>query len=66
MEMIIGAVVMAVLFLLAFFAGMRVADRYTDRQIRATEYALKKQFERLRTGVDIDDPVQPYVSPDER
>lgn len=62
MEMIIGIVALVCLMILCFFSGVRLSDYYHDRQERAVDYALKRQFARLRAGADADDPVAPYVS----
>lgn len=65
MEMIIGAVSMTVLLAASFMAGVKFADTYATRRENAVDYALKRQYIRLKSGADADDPCQPYVSPDE-
>ena len=64
MEILISTVAFTFLIAVSFYAGVRFADYYHNKQDAAVSYALKKQFVRLRAGADADDPVQPYVSPD--
>ena len=65
MEILISTVAFTSLIAVSFYAGVKFADSYHDKQDAAVSYALKKQFARLRAGSDADDPVQPYVSPDD-
>ena len=44
-----------------FWGGMRVSDRYHADAERELRYALAHQYDRLRSGVDADDPCQPYT-----
>ena len=62
--MLICPVVICVFAALCFYAGVKTSDYYHARQEAAVNFALKKQFARLQAGVDVDDPVQPYVSAD--
>ena len=66
MDMIIGTLILLVMMVGSFIAGVKLSDYYADRQDTAVNYALKKQFARLQAGVDADDTAQPYVSPDEQ
>lgn len=48
----------------SFLFGLKLAERmYTEREV-AINYALRKQYARLRAGIDADDTAQPYVSAD--
>ncbi len=46
----------------AFIAGMKTSDRYHRQAPEELKYALQKQYVRLVSGSDADDPVQPYVN----
>lgn len=56
-----------VLFLIvaSFIAGLKLSDHYHREAHQYREYALQKQYARLRAGVDADDTGQPYVAPPE-
>ena len=47
----------------AFIAGMKIADKYHREARQEIKTALQRQFLRLQTDMDADDPVQPYQSP---
>ena len=64
MEITIGITCMVALVVIAFYSGLKLAERYARERERAVQYALKQQFYRLRAGTDADDPCGPYVSPD--
>ena len=63
-EMMIGALVITILLVLSFVAGLKLSDYYAAKRESAVEYALKRQYTRLRAGADADDPVGPYVYDD--
>ena len=46
----------------SFIAGMTIANRYNRAAIRDTRDALERQFIRLKAGADADDPVKPYTA----
>lgn len=58
---VLDNVIIVTLIVGAFAAGMKIADRYHNQAWREQVYALQKQYARLQTGCDADDPVQPYV-----
>lgn len=45
----------------AFIAGMKLSDKYHAHEQAMVNYALQKQYARLKAGVDADDVGQPYV-----
>lgn len=47
---------------LAFWAGMKTADRYHSKAEQNLDYQLKNQFARLQAGTDAHDPAGPYIS----
>ena len=58
------AVLMIVLLLIisSFIAGLKLAGYYHQCASADREYALQKQYVRIRAGADADDPVAPYVA----
>ena len=46
----------------SFMAGMTIANRYNRAATRDTKDALERQFVRLKAGADADDPVKPYAA----
>ena len=50
------------LIIMAFIAGLKLSGWYHRQAEQDRQYALEKQFVRLRTGADADDPVGPYVA----
>jgi hypothetical protein len=46
----------------SFIAGLKLSGYYHRCADADKEYALQKQYMRLRAGADADDPVGPYVS----
>ena len=46
---------------LAFWAGLRVADKHHERYHHEQEWALTNQYVRLMAAMDADDPGKPYV-----
>lgn len=53
------------LFLAAgsFIAGKTISDTYHREYTIREKEALERQYLRLRTRMDADDPVKPYVAP---
>ena len=45
----------------AFVAGLRLDAYYQNKAANETKTALEKQFLRLKSGSDADDPCKPYV-----
>lgn len=62
MTQVVYCALIVLLTAASFFSGMKVSDRYHKLARDERELALMKQFARLQTGSDADDPVQPYVS----
>lgn len=46
----------------SFIAGLKLSGYYHRIASAEKEYALQKQYVRLRAGADADDPVGPYVA----
>ena len=46
---------------LAFIAGLKISDRYHTQSEQEKRYYLQKQYMRLQTKSDADDPCQPYI-----
>lgn len=60
---ILDNLIIITLHVLCFIAGMKLSDRYhRDAEISRKE-ALERQFVRLRTKSDADDPCRPYIAP---
>ena len=57
-------ILLIALFLIvgSFIAGLKLSDWYHGQAEQERQYALEKQFLRLRAGVDFNDPSGPYVS----
>lgn len=53
--------VMLFLIVVSFVCGLKLAGWYHKCADQEREYALQKQFVRLRANADADDPVGPYV-----
>lgn len=49
------------LIVMSFVAGLKLSGYYHKSALAEKEYALQKQYARLRAGADADDPVGPYV-----
>ena len=47
----------------AFTAGLKLSNYYHRQANEWQRYALQKQYARLMTKSDADDPCQPYVAP---
>ena len=47
----------------AFLYGKYLGDKYHKEAETEKQYALRKQYVRLKAGCDADDPAQPYVAP---
>lgn len=49
------------LIIAAFIAGLKLSGWYHNQAEQDKQYALEKQFVRLKAYADADDPVAPYV-----
>ena len=49
------------MIIIAFTAGLKLSGYFYKRAEEEKEYALQRQFVRLKAGADADDPVGPYV-----
>ena len=58
----LDALIILVINILTFTAGMMIANYYNDKAEREKKDALERQFVRLRCKMDADDPCKPYVS----
>jgi len=45
----------------SFIAGLKLSGWYHRQAEEERQYALEKQYQRLKAGADADDPVGPYV-----
>ena len=54
-------ILVLVLIIASFIAGLKLAGYYHRQATSEREYALKKQYARLIVGADADDGVAPYV-----
>lgn len=61
-EFIILLIVVLVLIVCSFVAGLKLSGWYHRQAEQERQYALEKQYVRLRANADADDPVGPYVS----
>ena len=53
--------IVLILIILSFISGLKLSGYYHRKADAEREYALQKQYMRLRAGADADDPVAPYV-----
>lgn len=60
-EFIILLIVVLVLIICSFVAGLKLSGWYHRQAEQERQYALEKQYVRLRANADADDPVGPYV-----
>ena len=60
---IIDNLIIISLIILSFTAGMKLANYYNDKAAAEKKDALERQFVRLQTHSDADDPCRPYVRP---
>ena len=60
---IIDNLIIVSAIILAFIAGLKLADRYNKRAFIMQKEALEKQFLRLKACADADDPCKPYIAP---
>lgn len=60
-EFVSALLIVLLLIVLSFIAGLKLAGYYHRCADADREYALKNQYARLRAGADADDPVAPYV-----
>ena len=61
-DTLLFSVAFVIMIALAFIAGLKLSDHYHAVASVEKKYALEKQYLRLSTGRDADDPVQPYVA----
>lgn len=47
----------------SFVAGLKLSDHYHWQAQQQQDYALRKQYARLKAGCDADASCQPYVAP---
>ena len=60
-EFIILLIIVLVLIVCSFVAGLKLSGWYHRQAEQERQYALEKQYVRLRANADADDPVGPYV-----
>ena len=60
-EFITLLIVVLVLIVSSFVAGLKLSGWYHRQAEQERQYALEKQYLRLRANADADDPVGPYV-----
>ncbi len=58
---IIDNLIIILLHILCFIAGMKIANYYSEREYDTVRAALEKQFVRLRLKIDADDPSRPFI-----
>ena len=58
---IIDNLIIIALIVGAFIGGLKLSDRYHDNENIRVKEALERQFLRLKTKMDADDPCKPYV-----
>jgi hypothetical protein len=63
---ILDNLIIVLLPVIAFVAGLKLSDHYNKRANIDRENALRNQFVRLRAQADADDPVKPYIAPQTR
>ena len=59
----VGNILIAVLIVLSFIAGLRLDNYYHTRAAADRKDALERQFIRLQARADADDPCKPYGAP---
>ncbi len=57
---IIDNLIIMLLHVLCFYAGMKIANYYNEKALSEKKDALERQYLRLRTRSDADDPCRPY------
>lgn len=60
---VLEAVLIMLMVIGAFVAGLRLDAYYQNKAANETKTALEKQFLRLKSGSDADDPCRPYGTP---
>ena len=60
-EFISALLIVLVLIIVSFIAGLKLSGYYHKSALAEKEYALQKQYARLQARADADDPVAPYV-----
>ena len=61
---ILDNLIIILLHVACFIAGIKLANYYNEKAIREQKDALQKQYVRLAARSDADDPCQPYMTPD--
>ena len=59
----IEALVPVVAMAVGFYAGVTMARKFHAEESANLKYHLQHQYDRLKAGVDADDPIQPYTPP---
>lgn len=60
---ILDNLIIIFLHIACFVAGIALANYYNDKATREQKDALEKQYLRLISRSDADDPVKPYLAP---
>ena len=60
-EFVASLIAVLLLIICSFVAGLKLSGWYHRQAAEERQYALEKQFVRLKAGSDADDPVGPYV-----
>jgi len=60
---IVDNLIIMLLHVLCFVAGMKIANHYNNKAALEKKDALERQFVRLQTRSDADDPCRPYLRP---
>ena len=60
-EFVTVLLITLLLIVASFIAGLKLSGYYHKSALAEKEYALQKQYARLRAGADADDPVGPYI-----
>lgn len=58
---ILDNVIIVALHVLCFIAGVKLANYYNNKHQIEMKEALERQYLRLKTRMDADDPCRPYV-----
>lgn len=58
----VEGILIVIIALGSFATGMIISDHYHEQAAQEKDYALRKQYARLKAGVDADD-TGPYVPP---
>lgn len=63
MHSILDNFIIVALVILSFIGGMKISDHYHAKALLHERIELQRQYVRLQTGQDADDPCQPYIMP---